>query len=511
VIDDRHDTSFTALCRGPLRTAPLGILIVGWDGLISDVNDTAATLFGYAPEELRGVPVERLVPERLRTDHTAHRAASGAIDRPMGRGRVVRGLHRDGRELTVEVGLAAVEIAGERAHLVFAADVTEQTRVQSELSAADRVITVGVLAAGMAHELNNPLAAIIGNLELAADDLARAGAAAPFDVADLRAQIADAREAAERMRVILADLRLFKRPQRHALHPVDVRQVLEATARVAHNEIRHRARLVSELAPVPPVLADEGRLAHVFLNLVVNAAQAIPEGRAEQHEIRLRTHVAADGAVEITVGDTGAGMPPEVRSRLFTPFFTTKPRGTGAGLGLSIAERIVAELGGHIAVESEPGRGSTMRVRLPAAPAQARSDAQAATAATPGATRARRGRVLVVDDETMVLRMATRLLEDEHEVVALLSGAAALERVRAGERFDVILSDVMMPDVNGIDLYEALLRIAPDQAGRTVFMTGGAFTPRASAFLEGVTNPRVDKPFDAATLRAIVTQVLTRR
>jgi CheY-like chemotaxis protein len=272
---------------------------------------------------------------------------------------------------------------------------------------------------------------------------------------------------------------------------------------MAWNEIRHRARLAREYAATPPVLANESRLGQLFLNLIMNAAQAIPEGRAEENVIRLTTGTDPAGAVVVSVADTGVGMAPEVKQRLFTPFFTTKPVGVGTGLGLAICRRIVAELGGEIAVESGAGKGSVFRVTLPASPRETPAESPAASAPVRAA---RRGRVLVVDDEPSVSTAIRRTLALDHDVSAAASGVEALALLRSGARFDVILCDLMMPQMTGMDLHRELAGLAPEMAAQMIFVTAGAFTPAARRFLDEVPNLRVDKPFEPQHLRALVNE-----
>ena len=263
-----------------------------------------------------------------------------------------------------------------------------------------------------------------------------------------------------------------------------------------------RARVGRSYGEVPKIRANEGRLGQVFLNLVVNAAQAIPEGNPEQHEIALSTGLLPDGRVRVEVRDSGVGMAPDVLERLFTPFFTTKPVGVGTGLGLSICHRIVSALGGEISVDSRPGRGSVFCVILPAAPASVASATPPPSAAPAAA--ARRGKVLAIDDEPMMVKVIQRMLSIDHEVSGSIGAQDAMAWIAAGQRFDVILCDLMMPGMSGMDFFSELTRIAPEQAKRVIFLTGGAFTPRTREFLDGVENVRIEKPFEPASLRAIV-------
>jgi CheY-like chemotaxis protein len=257
--------------------------------------------------------------------------------------------------------------------------------------------------------------------------------------------------------------------------------------------------VVREYGEVPPVEGNEGRLGQVFLNLVVNAAQAITEGHADENEIRVVTRVDELGRVVVEVKDTGSGIAAELVSRIFDPFFTTKPVGVGTGLGLTICHRIVSSLGGELIVESEPGVGSVFRTVLPVSRAVAsESPPVPSIGPTP------RARILVVDDEAALGAILRRMLTPEHHVLAVTSGRAALDRMSRGERFDVIFCDLMMPDVTGMDLHAELERSCPDQAEKMVFMTGGAFTRGARDFLDRVPNRRIDKPFDAESVRAMV-------
>jgi CheY-like chemotaxis protein len=309
------------------------------------------------------------------------------------------------------------------------------------------------------------------------------------------------------VRGIVRDLKLFSRVEQHRPRPVDVRAAIEAAAGMATNEVRHRARLVLDLAPVMPVWGDEGRLAQLFLNLLVNAAQAIPEGAAHEHEIRVTARLAEGDWAGIEVTDTGKGIAPEHVAKIFDPFFTTKPEGVGTGLGLSICQGIVSDLGGRMEVTSAPGKGTTFRVMLP-------PSSLAATATRPppeparGVAKPKRGSVLAIDDEPLILRVIASLLATEHDVVCEPRADGALDRIRRGERFDAILCDLMMPDVTGMDLYAALLEIAPKQAQLVIFLTGGAFTARARAFLDRVPNATIEKPFDAASLLSRVRQIV---
>jgi signal transduction histidine kinase len=406
----------------------------------------------------------------------------------------------------------------------------ERRTMEQQLAISDRLASVGMIAAGVAHEINNPLAALVTNLEAAQECIAAvaalaegAAAAAEPTAAERwrralplvqrgRISLDDAVVAADRIQATARDLKVFSKADSEEKVLVDVREVLESTARLAATATRHCARMSRDFAEVPPVLASEGRLSQVFLNLILNAAQAIAEGHAAENEIRLVTRFdAARQRVVVEVRDTGSGIAAEHLPRLFDPFFTTKPAGIGTGLGLAICHRIVSALDGRIDVRTRVGQGSTFAVELPAAspgaaPVRRRPRRRAPAPAPPPS---RRGHVLVVDDDPIVASAVTRTLEREHDVVALQAAAEALRRIVAGERFDVILCDLMMPDVTGMDLHDRLREVAPDQAQRMVFLTGGVFTPHGRAFLDRVPNAYVEKPFRSEQLRALVADALS--
>jgi signal transduction histidine kinase/CheY-like chemotaxis protein len=373
---------------------------------------------------------------------------------------------------------------------------------------SDRLASLGTLAAGVAHEINNPLTYVVTNLGFVSERLGALGEGLrrpdgkPLgpELADIREALAEAQEGAQRVRQIVRDLRTYSRGDDEKEKVIDVWRVLDWSANMAMNEIRHRARLVRDLQPVPGVRGTETRLGQVFINLLVNAAQAIAAGNRADHEIRISTMTDADGRAVICVSDTGPGIEPEVLDHVFEPFFTTKPTGVGLGLGLFVCHGIIKSMGGTLTAESPPGAGATFVVTLPPALPVIVPAADAAEPSTPSA---RRARVLAVDDEPQVLRSLQRAL-GAHEVIVADSGSDALRRLEADPAFDVILCDLMMDDMTGMDLHRRLSARTPELAQRIVFMTGGVFTDAARDFLAGVPNACIEKPFDLKALRALV-------
>jgi CheY-like chemotaxis protein len=308
----------------------------------------------------------------------------------------------------------------------------------------------------------------------------------------------------------VSSLRSLSRGDEERRTPLDVRCAVAVAARMTANELRFRARLETTLDPVPLVDADEGRLGQVFINLLVNAAQAMSQGAIADNVIRIVTRTDAEGRAVIEVHDNGPGISAEVCRRIFDPFFTTKPVGAGTGLGLSICHGIVTSLGGTIVVTSEVGVGSCFRVTLPAsstAGSTPRSPSAIDQSRAPPARPARRARILVIDDDQLVAQTTARSLRD-HDVVVVNDGKTAAARLVAGERFDVIVCDLMMPGMTGMDVHATLAEAQPAIAKRMIFMTGGASDASAQSFLERTSNPRLAKPFQGADLRAAVEKML---
>ena len=520
VIDDiteRHQAE-RALRRSEMRfralieNAPDALAVYPPDDRrLVYANPAFASMLGYeAPQVLLGNSIDTYVhPEdRAILDQ---RWAKLVEARGMLPAQEYRMLRQDGGVVQAEFVSMIIDY-DERPHVIaFGRDLTERRQMQARLLLADRMVSVGTLAAGVAHEINNPLAYAMTNLESVAlrrlpallgrlREMGDAGATIGEELAQAAAMIDVAREGCDRMRDIVRDLRTFTRgADEDRRTPVDVRRVLDASLNVAWNEIRHRAQLIKDYGDVPLVLANEARLGQVFLNLLINAAQALQVGDALENVIRVKASVSASDSVTVEVSDTGPGISPAHLGRIFDPFFTTKPVGVGTGLGLWICQGIVSSLGGQIVAESTPGRGASFRVTLPVAAGLEERAAPDARAFAPEAE-CRRLRVLVVDDEIAIGRTLAQGLADEFQVTTAASGREALELLAVSGRFDVVLCDLMMPDVSGMDVYERVAERSAELAARFVFVTGGAFTERARVFVQRAGAPVIEKPFELARL-----------
>ncbi len=407
----------------------------------------------------------------------------------------------------VEISSVPIEFEGAPAVLAFARDVTERRAMHEKMVQADRLAAVGTLAAGIAHEINNPLAYVLLGLQYLQRELPSV-AHDPSRLPEALARLGEVRNGAERVGTIVRDLKTFARADEVARGPVDVESVVEAALKIADHEIRHRARLLRDYAPVPPVDANAARLEQVFLNLLVNAAHAVSDGDPESNAVTLSIRPGRGATVTVEVTDNGSGIAADVLHRVFDPFFTTKPIGVGTGLGLPICRSIVESFGGEIELESEPGTLTTARVTLPA---HTKELPRLAPKAPPASSRpaSSRTRILVIDDEPLVAELLRRLLAAEHDVVVATSGREALTTLETSP-FDAIVCDVMMPGMTGMELYAALSSKNEELAKSIVFMTGGAFVPRVAEFLSAIDNPKIEKPFDLGQLTAALRRARER-
>ncbi|MBI2394132.1 MAG: response regulator [Deltaproteobacteria bacterium] len=378
--------------------------------------------------------------------------------------------------------------------LAFSRDVTERVAMQEQLARNDRLSALGTLAAGVAPEINNPLTFVLLAVEALERTLEEAlGPAPAARVGELLDEI---RHGASRVASIVRDLSAFARFDDEARGPVDLRAVLATAERLVARHLRGRALLVTTFDDPPFVLGNAGRLEQVFVNLLINSAQALPEG-APGNRIELRAGRTAEGRASITVRDNGPGIPADIAGRIFDPFFTTKAPGFGTGLGLSICHRIVTQHGGEIRVEND--HGTLVRVTLPAA-----LEEPARPGSSTGDDAPVRRRLLVVDDEPALLLTLHCLLDADHDVVTAAGGREALGHMLEDPPFDLVLCDLAMPDLDGPDLYDQVRRRRPELADRFVFMTGGAYTNKFKSFVECSGRRCLIKPFPIAEIEALL-------
>jgi PAS domain S-box-containing protein len=486
-----------------LRSIADAVITVDLGGTITYLNPAAEALIGTTAAEALGRPAREVV--RL----AEPRSPASPLDEVLANRvpLVIGEATLADSERIIGDSAAPVMSEGEMvgAVMVFR-DITQEKSLQRQLELADRLASLGTMAAGVAHEVNNPLAVVMGNATFVLEELRAVSldGAASGRLAEAIAALVELESAAARIARIVGELRTFSRPAQVTTEATAIGPAVAWAVRSTSAAYGTRGRVTVQVDPGLRVQLDETRLGQVLVNLLLNAAQAIPAGPREREVVAISAS-GAGAEVLIEVRDVGSGMSAEVLAHIFEPFYTTKPIGVGTGLGLAICHGIVTAAGGRITAESSVGVGTTFRISLPAA--QPHPAPVVASSAVP-ARSVRRGRILAVDDEPMILQAVRRVLR-EHDVVGLGDAREALALLDGGERYDVILSDMMMPHMTGMEFYEALLVRHPDAARRVVFLTGAALTTRVADFLAVIPNLALEKPIATAEFRALVEQLLT--
>lgn len=485
------------------------------------VNDALLEMTGYTREEIIGEPGASL----LSAEHLDEEAMR-SHKRMLTSGELFQGEYpircKDGEILWVDSTVTPLidESVGLRHVVATWRDVTERRQLESRVLQMERVVAVGSLAAGIGHEVNNPLSYVRANVDYCLEtwrELERQVGALTArhpealdarlreDLEQLSSALEEASEGVERVNAIMSALRKFSNLSVGDFRPVALAPIIASACKLLGNELRHRATVDVRLDALPPVLGNEMRLGQVFLNLLLNAAQALPEGVGfSQQTIRVAGRLEG-GEVLVEVHDSGEGIPAEIQPRIFEPFFSTKERSLGTGLGLAITQNIVHAHGGRLEFESEPGVGTTFRIWLQPASLEELSDPHEIVlpAEVP------RARVLVIDDEAPLLRVIKRLLSREHDV----EGCSSVAQARAlmdEASYEVILCDVMMPQTDGISFYKELRAEAPELASRVVFLTGGALNEAQRAFLAREDIDVIYKPFRKRHLLDAISRKLSR-
>ena len=493
-----------------LDSAGEGLYGIDRRGRVTFVNPAAARLTGYTVEELLGTPMHARV-HHSRPDGRPYPPeecpSAGTL-----RDGVTQYVHddvfwrRDGTSFPVEYVTAPIMRDGvvEGAVVAFK-DVSERRRVEAELQRqremlhqTEKVATMGSLLAGVAHELNNPLAVVMGQTDLLHENATDPG---------VLKRAAAIKAGAERCARIVKNFLALARHRPAQRERVALHQVVRDAVELLGYELKTSSvAVVLELSDeVPSLWADSHQLHQVLVNLLSNARYALRHSTAARRIVIRTAFDAAGHRVRLEVADTGPGMPPEVQAKIFEPFFTTKPAGEGTGLGLSLSRGIIQEHGGTIGVETARGAGTTFIIELPVGG----EPGAAAPAAAPAPRRAgRRGAILVVDDEAdLTGTLADALLADGHTVHTALDGVQALELL-ARNTYDLILTDTSMPLLDGVGLYHAIRRTFPALGERLVFITGDLLDPEKQAFLASTGATIVAKPFDIGEVRALVHRLL---
>jgi signal transduction histidine kinase len=411
---------------------------------------------------------------------------------------------------TRQLDLRASLAAGGRV-LVYVRDVTEERDRELRRLQSEKLASIGMLAAGVAHEINNPASFVLANVDSLAtmlrklDDSLRAKNVFAQDGAlanqlfDAMTVVQESKEGMARIHRIARDLHSFSRVDDDANALSDVNAAVDSALTMLRSELRYRATVERSLRATQLVRASAARLGQVFLNLLVNAAHALADLHPRRNRLYVRSRDEGTQVV-VEIEDNGPGIPPAIMSRIFESFFTTKPPELGTGLGLPISLDIVRRAGGDLTAESEPGRGALFRVRLPAAmgvPA-------VKTRTVPSLKAIHRRRVLAIDDEALLLKAFQRMLVSHHDIETKLGAREALRCFGQDRAFDVVLCDLQMPDMSGVELYQAVKQQWPKLAARFIFITGGAFSAEARRFLEDGDIACINKPFQLRELLELI-------
>jgi two-component system cell cycle sensor histidine kinase/response regulator CckA len=514
-----------AMFEGLLEGAADAIVLVAQDGVIRLVNAQAEKLFGYSRDELLGQRVEVLVPERVRDLHPTHRAAyfKNPVTRPMGADLELTALRKDGTEFPVDIALASIEMDDEVLVSAAVRDISDRIRASQERGKLEarlrrtRLESIGQLAGGIAHDFNNLLAGIMSYARLVQDGIKEQIEGKNQDPESQHLLLEDVGKilrATDRAAALTHQLLLFGRKDVKKEEIIDVNRVVEDMEDMLRRTIGEHVRLITRLTkPLMSVSMDSSQLEQILMNLVVNARDAMPAGgrlTVETTEIDLDEHyassqgISAGNYVALSVSDTGTGMEPEVSRKAFEPFFSTKPKGEGSGLGLATVYGIVIQANGYASIYSEPGIGTTVRVYLPAVegPAVLPSTAKAKVGPVRGET------ILLVEDEEIVRQPAGRFLANAgYRVLVAEDPEAALilaEEHRA--KIDLLLTDVVMPGMTGKDMAAKLLVERPDM--KVIYISGYS---EDVIVHQGAVEPGVvlvQKPFTAEALLSTVREVL---
>lgn len=491
-------------CLEAIIQASPGGIIVHRNRRILWLNDATCQLLGGKVQELVGRSLSEFVAPPVERNPSVDPSLPPPAP-PLSPPTSIAMRKVNGEVAWVEMVGVPATWEGEPAVFSFVRDKTHEQESQALLVQSERLASIGTLAAGVAHELNNPLAYVMANLDVATEELvAIEGATPSARMREIIAALADAREGSLRARKTVRDLRTFSRVDEEVRAVHNLHRLLEVAISMSMNEVRHHATLKRDFGGVPLVAVDESRLTQVFVNLLVNASQAIAETKGGDNTITVKTHTDSHGWAVVEIEDTGAGIPAELLPHIFEPFTTTKPPGMGTGLGLSVSRQIVAGVGGRMTAENRGSGGALMRVRLPPSTENSEPERRAFGDRSEGP---RGKKILVVDDDVMIGRALKRAIGRENLLVVCDGAKEALGVLAKNNDFDVVLCDLMMPDVPGWEFYGTLQEEMPQLAQRLVFITGGSVGETARQFLEGSACPVVEKPFDVAALRAVVNRL----
>ncbi len=364
------------------------------------------------------------------------------------------------------------------------------------LEHSDRLAALGQLTAGVAHEINNPATYVLGNLRQIEDVIASliAGNGKPGDLELVADMTKDCRSGVDLIASISRELKFYARDDDDHAEVINIEELIANSSTMTLNEIRYRARFEKCISNVPDIKGSRSKLSQVLVNLLINAAHSIQSGTTKENCIRITADLEGSRVV-IRVSDTGTGIPQNVINKIFKPYYTTKPHGQGTGLGLSICKEIIAQHKGELTVTSCESEGTTFTISLPANGKPRVANPRVFPSSSPSTPlKKTRRRILLIDDEPLLLKSLARMLQSHHSISSAIGGANGLACLRENEDFDVVICDLMMPEVDGLHVYDTLVNEFPHLVPKLIFLSGGVFTQRMSTFLEDLKPQLLDKP-----------------
>lgn len=480
-----------------------GLLLLDATGKILVENEAAKALLSRASDGANATALGEMHAPGLEIQQAIIHLAREAITRNV---TTTRTFMWQSRQIEARANSATFDRA-----LVCLRDVTEERDREIHRLQAEKLASIGMLAAGVAHEINNPASFVVANIDSLAsllrklDDRLRGefgyvrGSGIPEALFEAMTMVQESKEGMARIHRIARDLHSFSRVDDDRLALSDVNSALDSALTMLRSELRYRTTVDRELRSTQVVRASAARLGQVFLNLILNAAHAMADLPSKRNRLCVRSRDEGEKVI-VEVEDNGPGIPPEIMPRIFESFFTTKPPGIGTGLGLPISLDIIRRLGGELTAHSTPGRGALFRVVLSAA--KVAKTTRNKSIENPKVSCRRR--ILAIDDEALLLKAYQRMLANHHDIEIKLGGREALRLFGQDRAFDVVLCDLQMPEMSGIELFATVQQQWPELASKFIFITGGAFSPEARRFLENPSVICINKPFQIRELMDLI-------
>ncbi len=492
-----------------MENASCGFFIHDSDGTVLDINKACVKIFGEDKSNIINKNFRQyVIPEEK--EYVKVQLSKLKMDKHIGPN-ICHILQANSVIRIVEFSGVTVESDDDVLYLSIINDITERTRIHDRALLAAKLASVGTLAVGILHEINNPLQWIMSNLSFIKDKLKNfhPGPKNQQLIQEFNNLLNESIQGAENISEMVKNLKGFVHNDEIKLIPVNIHEALNTAIKIASLEIQQHASLEKYFSnDIPTILMPNNQIQQVFLNLLINAAQAFPKDRNKaDNVIKIKTAIEKD-KIRIDIIDNGEVITPANLPKIFEPFFTTKPVGIGTGLGLAICYNIIHSVGGTISVQSDENHGTVFTIYLQL---QIKAPLSGIEETKYKSTNESRLKILIVDDEPILLKTMRRLLMDDYDVTEALGGRAALNELeRNANKFDLIITDLNMPDVNGVDLYRYIIQKHYHLHNRVIFITGGSLISGSDEFFAGINNLRIKKPFTREDLLKIISKFQQR-